>query len=66
MGGCGCQQRCCQQLTFWVQPVNRPEPHVEKIYVAPQTGKKFHLFRGCGGLMQANEVKTYERCHVCG
>ena len=39
---------------------------IEKIYVAPQTGKKFHLFRGCGGLMQANEVKTYERCQVCG
>ena len=37
-----------------------------KIHVAVKKGAKFHLSRGCSGLNNAERVRAYSPCRICG
>ena len=47
-------------------PATTRRPPPMKIHVAVKKGAKFHLIRGCSGLNNAERVRAYSPCRICG
>lgn len=62
-------------LAITVETVEVPVQAAAKVYVAPNSGKKYHAYKGCRGLSRARRIvkytkkkakaRGYKKCKIC-
>jgi hypothetical protein len=47
-------------------PARSSEENLEKVYICPKGGERFHRSEDCGGInRKTDKVKCYTRCKIC-